>query len=336
MELKKNQVLFLSDAQIKELVPSETVLKLTEKSFEEYAKGNAVNPVKLHLPAYPKYEGYVNSMPAYLTDLDIMGAKIVSVYRDNAQCGLPSTIGTIVLHDPKTGKPYALMNGTYVTSARTGAVMGVMAKYCAKKNAKSLTVIGAGAQGFSAFHMICLALPGIEEIRVVDIKDAAQDHFIAEAKKLFPDKTYLKFKDIQEASADADLVLSAAGGERPLLADIQFAKGATVLDVAETYGGTFVKRFDKYVGDFKECLVERINDDAKHHCEATGAPYDGLELSDVSAEIGKIIIGEETGRESDDEIVLASSVGMGIQDIIVAHEAFEKAMEKEVGTVLDF
>lgn len=67
-----------------------------------------------------------------------------------------------------------------------------------------------------------------------------------------------------------------------------------------------------------------------------GAAYDGLELSDVSAEIGKIIIGEETGRESDDEIILASSVGMGIQDIIVAHEAFEQALKKGVGTVLEF
>lgn len=336
MELKKNQVLFLSDAQVKALVPSETVLKLTEKSFEEYAKGNAVNPVKLHLPAYPKYEGYVNSMPAYLTDLDILGAKIVSVYRDNMQQGLPSTIGTIVLHDPKTGNPYALMNGTYVTSARTGAVMGVMAKYCAKKGARSLAVIGAGAQGFSAFHMVCLALSSVEEIRVVDIKAEAQEHFIKEAKKLFPDKTYIKGSDIQQACADADLILSTAGGERPLLADIQFSKGATVLDVAETYGGTFVKRFDKYIGDFKECLVERINDDAKHHCEATGAAYDGIDINDVSAEIGKIIIGAQTGRENDDEIILASSVGMGIQDIIVAHEAFEKALEREMGTVLDF
>lgn len=336
MKVKESQVLFLNDEQIKSLVSSETVLRLTEKSFEEYAKGCAINPVKLHLPAYPKYEGYVNSMPAYLTDLDIMGAKIVSVYRDNAQYHLPSTIGTIILHDPKTGNPYALMNGTYVTSARTGAVMGVMAKYCAKKNAKSLTIIGAGAQGFSAFHMVCLALPQVNEICVVDIKEEAQDRFIADAKKLFPDKTYTKCSDIQTACTSADLVLSTAGGERPLLADIKFAKGATVLDVAETYGGTFVKKFDKYIGDFKECLVERINDDAKHHCEATGAAYDGLELSDVSAEIGNIIIGKETGRENDDEIILASSVGMGIQDLMVAHEAYEKALAQDVGTVLDF
>ena len=62
MELKKNQVLFLSDEQVKALVPSETVLKLTEKSFEEYAKGNAVNPVKLHLPVYPKYEMFIRDM----------------------------------------------------------------------------------------------------------------------------------------------------------------------------------------------------------------------------------------------------------------------------------
>lgn len=336
MKLKNNQVLFLNDEQVKDLVSSETVLKLTEKSFGEYAEGYAINPIKLHLPAYPKYEGYVNSMPAYLTRLDIMGAKIVSVYRDNVLHHLPSTIGTILLLDPKTGKPYALMNGTYVTSSRTGAVMGVMAKYCAKKDATSLTIIGAGAQGFSAFLMVCTALPDVNEICVVDIREDTQDHFIANAKKLFPNKVYTKCCDIQKACTHADLVLSTAGGERPLLADIKFAKGTTVLDVAETYGGTFVKKFDKYIGDFKECLVERINDDAKHHCESTGAAYDGLELNDVSAEIGDIIIGKSKGREHDDEIILASSVGMGIQDLIVAHEAYKNALSQDIGTVLDF
>lgn len=141
MELKKQELLYLSDAQVESLVPEEKVLELTEESFRQYALGNAVNPIKLHLPIYPDYEGYINSMPAYLRKLKIAGAKLVSVYRDNpSRFQLPSTIGTVVLHEPETGKPYAVMGGTYITSARTGAVMGVMAKYTARKDSKVLTV----------------------------------------------------------------------------------------------------------------------------------------------------------------------------------------------------
>lgn len=337
MKLKKNEVLFLNDKQVEELVPSEKVLELVETSFAEYAAGNAVNPVKLHLPIYPDYEGYINSMPAYLKRLKIAGAKVVSVYRDNMKLfQLPSTIGTVLLHDPATGMPYALMNGTYITASRTGAVMGVMAKYTVRNGAKSLTIIGAGAQGYSAFIMICLAVPTIDEIRVVDIREEAQDNFIAKAKALYPDKKYIKYDSIQEACRNCDAVLAAATSEKPLLANIEFAKGSTVLIIEEDFGNTFIKKFDQFVGDFRECLVERINDDAKHHCELTGEPFDELTENSVTAEIGDIIIGKAKGRTSDDEIILAASVGMGIQDIIVGHEAYERALKNNIGTVLEF
>lgn len=337
MELNKNQILFLSDKQVEELVPSEKVLELTEQSFVEYASNQAVNPVKLHLPIYPDYEGYINSMPAYLRRLKIAGAKIVSVYRDNIKkFQLPSTIGTVLLHDPETGKPYSIMGGTYITSARTGAVMGVMAKYTVKKGARSLTIIGAGAQGYSAFIMISLAVPTIDEIRVVDIREEAQDNFISKAKEVFPDKEYKKVSSIQDACDGCDVVLAAATSEKPLLTDIDFAKGSTVLIIEEDFGNTFIKKFDQFVGDFRECLVERINADAFHHCELTGEPFDELTMDSVTAEIGDIIVGKAQGRTSDDEIILAASVGMGIQDIIVGREAYDKAMEIEVGTILDF
>ncbi len=337
MKLKDFEILFLNDKQIEELVPSKKVFELTETSLAEYAAGNAVNPVKLHLPIYPDYEGYINSMPAYLKRLKIAGAKIVSVYRDNIKLfKLPSTIGTVLLHNPESGMPYAIMNGTYITAARTGAVMGVMAKYTVRNNAKSLTIIGAGAQGFSAFIMISLAVPSIEEIRVVDIKAEAQDNFIAMAKAAFPDKTYVKYNSIQEACKNCDIILAAATSDKPLLANINFAKGSTVLIIEEDFGNTFIEKFDKFVGDFRECLIERINDDAKHHFELTGELVDELTEDSVTAEIGDIIIGKTKGRTSDDEIILAASVGMGIQDIIVGKEAYDRAVEQGIGIVIDF
>ena len=335
MELKKNELLYLTDAQIEALVPAKKVLELTEQSFVEYSNGNAVNPIKLHLPIYPDYEGYINSMPAYLKRLKIAGAKIVSVYRDNMKLfQLPSTIGTVLLHDPESGRPYSVMGGTYITAARTGAVMGVMAKYLCKKDSSVFTVIGAGAQGLSGFNMVQLALGTLKEVRVVDIRPEAQEHFIRQAKALFPNINYLPYDDIQTACTGADVVLAAATSEKPLLTDIEFAKGSTVLIIEEDFGNTFVKKFSQFVGDFRECLVERINADAVHHCEITGEKFEELTLEAVTSEIGDIITGKNAGRKDDEEIILAASVGMGIQDIIVASEAYTKALQSETGTVL--
>lgn len=332
--MEKN-MLYLNKAQVESLVPSEKVLELVEKSFEEYSLGYAVNPVKLHLPIYPDYEGYVNSMPAYLRRMKIAGAKIVSVFKDNPRKGLPATAGLVLLHDVETGIPYAVMDGTYITSARTGAVMGVMAKYLAKKDSKVLTVIGTGAQGLSSFNMIQIALKSIEEVRLVDISTAAQEHFVKGASELYPNVNYVKYPDITSACKGSDIILAAATSDKPLLLDEVFDKGTTVLIVEDDITSEYVNKFDSFIADFKECLVERVNSDILHHSELLGVEPDLLEMDSVTGEIGDIITGKIPGRQNDEQIIMASSVGMGIQDIIVAREAYDKAHENNIGINLN-
>lgn len=182
--------------------------------------------------------------------------------------------------------------------------------------------------------MIKLAISTVSEIRLVDINPASQERFAKQMAEKFPDVTCVNYSDIQTACKGADLVLAAATSEKPLLADIQFDKGTTVLIIEEDFGNSFVARFGQFVGDFRECLVERINADSKHHCELTGENFEELTMESVTSEIGDIIVNKAAGRRDEDEIILAASVGMGIQDIIVAQEAFDRAMTSDTGTVL--
>lgn len=335
--MENNKILYLSESEVKSVLPYEKVLELVEVALAEYNRGNAVNPVKLHLPIYPDYEGYINSMPAYLRKLEIAGVKVVSVYSKNMRnFQLPSTLGLILLNDIKTGRPYAIMDGTYITACRTGAVMGVMAKYLAKGNSSSITIIGTGAQGLASFIMIKLAIPTIREVRMVDLSAEAKENFQKKATALFRDIHCIDVDSIPAACKDVDIVLAAATSEEPLLADINFSKGTTVLIVEEDITNAFASKFDAFVADFKECLVERVNDDAKHHCTLTGLPFEELRMDAVTAEIGDIIIGNTKGRTNDEEIIMAASVGMGVQDIINAQEAYSRALEKGIGTELAF
>ena len=114
---KRGKILFLNEGIIKDQLAPNNVIDLVEKSFIEYSKGNTVNPIKLHLPIYPKYEGYINAMPAYLRELETAGIKFVSVYKNNKKLHkLPVTIDSIILNEPETGIPYAFMNGKYINT----------------------------------------------------------------------------------------------------------------------------------------------------------------------------------------------------------------------------
>ena len=132
------------------MITPEEVLTLTEEALREYANGDAVNPSKLSLPIWPYHEGLINSMPSYLKKADIAGVKIVSVFdRNPHKYGLPTTVGTIILYDPETGLPYSIMDGTYITDLRTGAVSGIKAKYLSRKDAKKLAIVGAGVHQYA-------------------------------------------------------------------------------------------------------------------------------------------------------------------------------------------
>ena len=120
--MENGNILVLSERQIMSVLDMPAALESVETSLREIAEGRCINPMKLHMSLRPGIQGYLNSMPSCLLAQDVMGAKLVSVYKDNAKnFGLPVTMGTIVLHHPESGLPFAVLGGTYITALRTGA-----------------------------------------------------------------------------------------------------------------------------------------------------------------------------------------------------------------------
>jgi len=334
--MEKGKILFINEKEIKSLLEPYKVLGLVEFSLLNHAKGNSVNPVKLHLPIYPDYDGYINSMPSYIRNKKQAGVKIVSVHKKNPITkGLPSTLGTIILHHPETGMPFSIMDGTTITAMRTGAVVGISAKYLAKKDSKVLTIIGAGAQGFTSFLMTVTALDKIEEVRVVDIKSEVRKKFIENAKKEFSHIKYVEIEDIQEACNGADIVVSATTSKKNLLVDIDLEPGTTVIEVSGKLSIEYIKKYDKFIADFAVCLMERVNQSGRFAAQQEGVEYIDISPELVDGEIGDVIIGKTAGRSNDKEVILSKSVGMSVEDITVAYEAYEQAIKRKVGVVLD-
>jgi len=335
--MEKGEVLFLNEKEIKQLVTAEQVLNLVETALAGYAKGDSVNPVKLHLPFYPIYEGYLNSMPSFTKSSNLAGVKLVSVYKNNpSKYHIPATLGTIVLHHPETGVPYAIMGGTYITDIRTGAVVGITAKYMARSDSKVLTVVGAGAQGMTSMQMVLLSMKGIKEVRVVDIRPENQEQLISKARETFPDIKYVTYNNRQEAFQGSDIIVLATTASNSLLEGYNIDKGTTVICVSEILTPKVVKSFDRWIVDFTDCVIERFNTGGRHAAEIKGEKYEELTKEMISGEIGDVIIGKTVGRANEEERVISAAVGMSIEGVIVARAAYEAAVEKSVGTVLPF
>ncbi len=337
--MERGQILFLNEQEIQSLITKEQALDLVEEGFRAFARGNVVNPVKLHLPIYPDCDGYLNSMPSYNRETKATGVKLVTVYHDNPkEHGLLATLGTIVLHDWQTGMPYAILGGTHITNLRTGAAAGLKAKYLAREDATVLAVIGAGAQGFSAMEMVMTAMgpERIQELRVSDLVPQRREQFIQKAKELYPHLRYISCAENQEAMAGAHIALFCASAPVPILENCQVEAGSTVICVNELVTPQAVAKFDKFYTDFTECVLERFNAMGREGARKTGIPYEELTANQVTAQFGDVVLGNVVGRRNESERILTLDVGMSLEDVALAEFVYRKAAEQGVGKVLDF
>ncbi|MFY9429705.1 MAG: ornithine cyclodeaminase family protein [Acetomicrobium sp.] len=336
--MEYGRLLIVNENEVKSILTMPRVLDLMEHVFVEYGKGRVVNPVKLHLSLRPHIDGYLNSMPAYLIDSDIMGVKLAGCWKMNTAKDLPTTIGVIVLFFPENGVPYAIVDGTFVTAIRTGAIVGLQAKYLAKKNSRVATIIGAGAQGYSSMQSLQVALDGLHEVRLVDINPIMIERYLIKAKTEFPDTQYIVINDIQSAVANAHVVVSCANAGKPLLQGINFDKGTHVISVSERIQSTqwLEDTFDLVVTDFPECFVTRENQENLWAAQQTGTKPIELDAEIFDTTLDKIVVKEARGRTTDDQLVFSATVGMGMEDVIVAQDAYLAAAKKGLGVIVDF
>ena len=330
-------VLLINEKEATSLLGMKDTIKLMENCFHEFGSGRVINPIKLHLSLRPEVQGYINSMPSYMVDSNIMGCKMVGVFKNNGKEGLPATLGVSVLFNPQNGAPYTIMDATHITNIRTGAIAGVQAKYLTKKGSKIVTIIGAGAQGLNSFEAVQTAIGTIEECRLVDINPAMVEKFTHKAQKLFPNVKYVPYTDIQTACTGSDIVVPCATATKPLLRGIKFDKGTTIIVVAEPLDDPkWVRSFDKTFCDFPACMIERMNQDGRYYASLNGTTFTDLPEDMFEFLLGDVVCGKISGRDNDDQIILSATVGMSMYDNMCAEVIYQRARDKGMGVKLPF
>ena len=309
------QVLVLSEAEVTALLDLEQLLAALADALVSHSAGRASVPPRVAASAT---DGILGAMPVHLAGV-ALGAKLVSVFPGNHRLGRPSHQALIALFDPADGTPLALMDGTRITAARTGAAAAVAAGALARPDATVLAILGAGVQGRSHLDAFPL-VRDFREIRVASRTpgraDAlAEGHPLARAAGSF-----------EEAVAGADVVCCCTDARQPMLEAGWLAPGAHVSSV----GGTFGPELDPATVRSGRVFVEWRG--AVTSPPPAGAhDLQGLDPATVT-EIGEVLAGTSPGRTAPDQLTVYKSTGHAVEDAAAADLVYRRAVEAGAGT----
>ena len=321
-------MLILNQKNIKKIMPLKDIGKVVdcvESAFYDCGKKQVQMPPKNYL-YFPKYNGDLRIMPAYSPKLKIAGTKIVNVHPNNPKIGLSTVMAVIILNDAKTGLPIALLDGTYITGMRTGAAGAVAAKYLAKKDAKTLGVIGAGYQAIFQIAAIT-KVRNIKEILVYDVFDSQVEKLakiLIEALKI----KIKKAKTIKEA-VQSDILVTVTPAKEPVVKR-EWVKPGTHINAIGADAKNKEELEPRILKDGK--IVIDSWQQASHSGEINVPLTKGIiSKKDIYAILGEIVAKKKKGRKSDKEITIFDSTGLAIQDLYTADLVFKIAKKKRIG-----
>ncbi len=324
----------LSKSDVMQVLNMNDTIEILEKAFLDLATGQADMPQRTPIVSQ-EYGGLSLFMPAYLKGMGALGAKIVTVYKDNpAKFDMPTVLGTIILLDEKTGLPVALMDGGYLTGMRTGGVAGLATKILAREDSKIHTMFGTGGMAKThAWAVDCAR--DIEKLVLFSIDPMDKREAFRDSLKEIIDCEMVIADNPQTAVGEADIVTLITSSKDPVVEGSWFTPGTHI-------NGTGSHAPAMRELDLDTISRSKVVCDLVDACKAEAGdfmiPVDAGEWSwdQVHGSLGDVIAGNISGRENDEEITLFKSVGLAIQDISTALHVYNQASEKQVGTEFNF
>lgn len=320
----------LTEQHVHSLLPMSDLISAMESALAKFSAGEVLQPVRTVLTVGPT-KAYFGLMPASVPNPASLGAKLVTVFGDNHKKGLPSHLATILLLDPETGSLIALMDGRYITEARTAAVSAVSARFLANAKASTLAIIGTGVQARS--HLEALQhVRQLKDVRVWSPRQQSRDHFVDDMSPRFP----IPIKACTSAEAavhGADLIVLATSSKTPVVQERWVTSGAHVMCVGacrpdqREMAPALVKRARLYVDSRAAALLESG--------DVVMNIADGLfDKTHVRGEIGELVLGRAAGRSAESDVTIFKSLGMAVEDVVAADLVFRRAAETGAGTEL--
>jgi ornithine cyclodeaminase len=319
--------LLLTEADVRAVLSMDDLIDAMQGALVQFAAGAVVQPLRQVLQVGPGH-AFLGLMPAYVNDPPALGTKLVTVFGRNAEKNLPTHLASILLLDPETGELLCLMDGRYITEARTAAVSAVSARHMARPGASVLAILGSGVQAWSHLEALTRVRP-VSEVRVWSRTAEHARRFVERARAAFTARVEVAATP-ETALRGADLVALTTASPRPVAESRWVADGAHVCAVGacrpdqREMDSDLVARA-RLVVDSRQGALNEAGDIVLPMQEGRFGE------AHIAAELGEVAAGRVPGRASDVEVTIFKSLGMAVEDVAAAHLAYRRASAVGLG-----
>ncbi|WP_341780153.1 ornithine cyclodeaminase family protein [Levilactobacillus sp. HBUAS70063] len=327
---------YLSAKDIHSFFSMRNAIDADAEALSLYSSGRADIPLRTNINI-PEYNGQSLYMPGYVSgSAPALGVKIVSVYPDNINQKLPSVPATMITLDAQTGIVNAILDGTYLTQLRTGAVQGAATELLANENSKLALLIGTGGQGMAQLEAM-LTVRSLDKVYISDLDMNRAQKFCETATHKFSKLFSTQFEPVSNPNAivpEVDIITSVTTSKRPTFDGTLVKKGVHVNGVGAytpemcEIPVTLLKQADHIVFDTLDGVMAEAGDIIQ------SLKQGAISKQDISGELGQVINHKISGRTSDAEITFFKTVGTAALDAIVADRIVKKAEKENIGIEL--
>lgn len=319
-------MIYLNEKDIMKASELAQVMDAVEKAYAIDISGEYEMPPRVHV------KNGVNTilyMPCFTKS--IFGTKILTLFPGNAKKRKPVIDGLVLLNDPETGAPVALLDGAKLTAVRTGAVGGVAIRHITPDNANSVGLIGAGVQGFHQILFACKAR-NIEKVHLYDLSKNRLSDLAKKLEKSLPAVTIEVSASVEKLLSASEIVITATPSNVPVLPDDEeLLRGKQYIGIGS---------YQPEMREFPRALyglVDEVFIDTEHGLEESGDLITPLQNNWIGhnqiIKFGEIIGRNNSGKAG--KTTLFKSVGMALFDITVSQLIYRSALKKKIGTILD-
>tara|TARA_R110000868_G_scaffold5065_6_gene31236 strand:- start:19888 stop:21081 length:1194 start_codon:yes stop_codon:yes gene_type:complete len=311
-------------------------------------------PEESPFPTMPKptADRRLMAMPAYLGgEFQTCGVKWYGSNIANREKGLPRSILMFILNDIDTGAPMAYMSANLLSAYRTGAVPGVGARHLARKDSKTVGLLGPGVMGKTSIAAFMATCPDIDTIKVKGRGQKSLDSFITWIKETYPQITTITVVDsLEDVVRDSDIVTYCNSNETGDISSYPEVKREWVKPGCFLSMPAYCRLDDAMEqNDVRKVLdntglyqawFEEVPKPAHQYIPIIGARFmdmvdEGILSLDQLEDLGAITAGATPGRTNDEEIIILSVGGMPVEDVAWATVIYRSAIEQGIGVKLN-
>jgi ornithine cyclodeaminase len=321
----------LSEKDVHALLPMRECIDLMAKALAALARGEAYVPLRM-VVRLPDGSGLMAMMPGYLASSQdgpaALGFKAVSIFPANAQRGLDTHQGAVVLLEGDTGRLKAVMDGAAVTAIRTAAVSAVATDRLARPDAAVHAILGAGVQAGTHLEAVS-EVRRIQQVRIWNRNPERAKQLAAEQGK----KHRIPIEVVSTAEAavrEADIISTVTASPEPVLAHQWLKPGAHINAVGSSIPTT--RELDSATVKAARVFVDRRESALNEAGDLLIPMREGIiNANHIVAELGEVVNGSSPGRRSAQELTVFKSLGLAVEDVASAAFIVRRALETGAG-----